>query len=380
MIESTRGEESVSVVIPTYNRAYCLPRAIESALAQQHEPIEILVVDDGSTDETRALVQRLYGDDARVRYVYQSNRGVAAARNEGLRRCRGNLVAFLDSDDRWLPGKLALQLECLRTVPEAGMVWTDMEAVDPSGRVLHPRYLRIMYHAYRWFPKPSDLYDAEHVLPATHSVRVYSGDIYAPMVLGNLVHTSTVLLRRERWEKVGFFREEFRHAGEDYEFHLRVCREGRVLFADTVTTQYQVGAADRITRPELQWDMATAYITTLHEALERDPDRITLPKETVDENRAGAYAWAARAALDAGRGRDARMMYLRALRLRPLKFSAAKFLLVSLLPAPVRPWLFTTVRQLRRAIRSPKIWWLIKGGYVSLLSEDASNVGLLLVG
>jgi glycosyltransferase involved in cell wall biosynthesis len=96
----------VTVLIPTYNRAYCLARAIDSALAQSYPHLEVLIVDDGSTDSTRKLVEGTYGGDRRVRYLYQPNGGVSSARNHGLRQARGDYVAFLDSDDVWKPWKL----------------------------------------------------------------------------------------------------------------------------------------------------------------------------------------------------------------------------------------------------------------------------------
>ena len=93
----------VSVVIPTYNRGDCIERTIDSALGQTHQNVEILVVDDGSTDDTRQRIERRYGLDARVRYLHQQNQGVSAARNTGLQNVRGDFVALLDSDDVWMP-------------------------------------------------------------------------------------------------------------------------------------------------------------------------------------------------------------------------------------------------------------------------------------
>ena len=93
----------VSVITPTFNRAYCLGRAIDSALGQTHQPVEVVVADDGSTDGTGDMIARVYGKDPRVRYVFQENRGVSAARNLGLATVRGDFVAFLDSDDVWKP-------------------------------------------------------------------------------------------------------------------------------------------------------------------------------------------------------------------------------------------------------------------------------------
>jgi len=135
----------VSVVIPTYNRAEVVRASIESVLAQTHRNIEVIVVDDGSRDHTRQVVES-YGDP--VRYVYQANAGVSAARNTGFVHARGEFVALLDSDDQFLPWKLEAQLRVLERHPEVGMVWTDMTAVNEHGRVLHQTYLRKFYDAH----------------------------------------------------------------------------------------------------------------------------------------------------------------------------------------------------------------------------------------
>src|SRR5690349_2852214 len=123
------AEALVSVVIPTFNRAYCIAQTIDSALAQTHENIEVLVVDDGSKDNTAELIAEKYKREPRVRYLPQKNQGVAAARNYGLSAARGEYIALLDSDDLWLPWKIAAQVRCLEALPEAGMVWTDMDAI-----------------------------------------------------------------------------------------------------------------------------------------------------------------------------------------------------------------------------------------------------------
>ena len=129
----------VSVIVPTYNRAYCLNRAVDSMLAQTYGNCEVLIVDDGSTDDTSARVKTWYGHNPQVRYLRQVNQGVSAARNAGLRAARGAFIALLDSDDVWLPWKIEVQVACLDALPQVGMIWTDMEAVDPHGERLHER-------------------------------------------------------------------------------------------------------------------------------------------------------------------------------------------------------------------------------------------------
>src|SRR4051812_39458766 len=106
----------VSVIIPTFNREHCLAASVKSALEQKgsdgrnYASLEVIVVDDGSTDQTREMLQKTFSLDPRFKYVYQANGGVSAARNRGLREARGEFIAFLDSDDIWLPGKLVLQI------------------------------------------------------------------------------------------------------------------------------------------------------------------------------------------------------------------------------------------------------------------------------
>jgi glycosyltransferase involved in cell wall biosynthesis len=292
----------VSVVIPTYNRAHLVGEAIQSALDQTYPNCEVIVIDDGSQDHTEEMIRTRFGGNSRVRCFRQENRGVSAARNRALSEARGEFIAFLDSDDSWLPGKLELQVACLRFLPTAGMIWTDMEAVDGQGKTIFPTYLRRMYSTYRFFPTPQDLFTAEHRLDQVVSgglagfsadVRLFCGDIYASMVLGNLVHTSTVLIRRERQQQVGLFAEDYR-TGEDYPFHLRTSRVGPVAFVDVSTTRYRIGQGDALTAPQYSFGLAKAYVDTLEESLSKDGDRLRLPAGRLDDCLASAYAWLGR--------------------------------------------------------------------------------------
>ena len=125
--------KTVSVIIPAYNRAHYIREAIESALQQSHRPLEIIVVDDGSTDETPQILAT-YSEPVRV--FRQVNQGVAAARNLGVSHARGEYVAFLDSDDLWHPEKLEKQIERFEADPELGLVHCGMETFNDAGEVL----------------------------------------------------------------------------------------------------------------------------------------------------------------------------------------------------------------------------------------------------
>jgi glycosyltransferase involved in cell wall biosynthesis len=330
----------VSVIIPTYNRAGIVQASIESVLQQTYPNVEVVVVDDGSSDDTRRVVES-YGEP--VRYVYQQNAGVSAARNTGFARARGEFVALLDSDDQFLPWKLEAQVRVLREHPEAGMVWTDMTAVNEHGGVLEEKYLRTFYDAHA-LARIEEVFDHAGPLgrvwsdaPAAATAPVYTGDIFSQMLLGNLVHTSTVVVRRDRLRSVGGFDTTLVHSGEDYEFHLRTCSHGPVAFIDAPSLLYRIGAADQLTAPHLGIYRSRNNLTTVLRWLELGGDRIRLPERVLRARLAQAYGWVGEAELEYGDRALARENLWKSLRHQPLHNRAALLLLFAILPAAALP-------------------------------------------
>jgi GT2 family glycosyltransferase len=341
----------VSIIVPTYNRAYCLPRTIDSVLAQTYQHFEIIIIDDGSTDNTRKLVEGMAARDGRIRYLYQPNAGVSAARNSGLRAARGDYIALLDSDDVWKPWKLEVQLACLTFVPEVGMIWTNMEAIDPQGRISDPSYLRTMYDAYRWFTTRElfpDAYSLHQVLPDRGDLpeaTLYVGNIFSQMLVGNLVHTSTALIRRARLERQGGFDETLSVAGEDHDFHFRICREGPVALLDVSSIQYQVGMPDRLSQHKLM--VATNYLRTVHARLRQDRDRIHLPRTLINRVLARAEQWVGSELWYAGERREARAHLAASLWRRPWQPHTAGLLALCFLPRWASGGLLALYRRLK---------------------------------
>ena len=144
-------EPAISVVVPTYNRARLLPRALESALPQLRPGDEVIVVDDGSTDGTEAVLAPYRG---RIRYVRTANRGAGAARNRGVQEAQCPLVAFLDSDDEWMPDKLALQRAFMARRPDVLFAFTDFALRERDGSE-HRFYLSAWHHDPRGWPGPA---------------------------------------------------------------------------------------------------------------------------------------------------------------------------------------------------------------------------------
>jgi glycosyltransferase involved in cell wall biosynthesis len=190
----------VSVVIPAYNCAEYIGATLESVLAQSHRPIEVIVVDDGSTDGTDAVVRGF----REAVYIRQPNGGPAMARNVGIRRATGPYVAFQDADDLWTPEKLSRQLAIMESDPQIGLVFGDMKnfAADDDGGPT-------MFEKYRlgesYFGDPRRV-----VNPIEQLVRM------------NFIPTGTVLARREALAAAGFFDESFRQA-EDWDLWLRIA-------------------------------------------------------------------------------------------------------------------------------------------------------------
>ncbi len=126
----------VSVILPVFNGEAFLAQAIASVLAQTYRPIQVIVVDDGSTDATAAMAQAFQ----KVEYVYQANQGLSAARNAGIHLSSGEFIAFLDADDLWLPDKLRVQIDYLLNHPEVGYAFTQERLFTDSGSALLARY------------------------------------------------------------------------------------------------------------------------------------------------------------------------------------------------------------------------------------------------
>jgi len=349
----------VSVVVPTYNRAHLIGRTLDSVRAQTWRDLEIIVVDDGSTDDTRARIEALAVEDPRVRYVYKTNGGPASARNAGFANARGDYVALIDSDDTWYPWKLTLQVRCMERYPALGMTWTDMEMIDPSDRVVEPRYLRHMYTAYRWwtddelFPQSFALSElVPDFADVVGSARLRVGNIFSKMIMGSLVHTSTVMLRRERLERVKGFDESLRRSGEDYDFHLRTCREGPVGLLDLPAIQYQQGLPDRLTAKKYNVYMAENLLKTIVPVIERDRALIDLPDAMIRRTLAKAHAWLAYERLERGEVDEARKHYLESLRQRPWQPSIMKPLLFAALPFGMGPPVRDRLRSMKAKVRS----------------------------
>jgi glycosyltransferase involved in cell wall biosynthesis len=206
---------AVSVIIPTYNRVAMVREAIESVLAQSYADRELIVVDDGSTDETEAAIASLI---PQLTYVYQEHRGVSAARNRGASLARGKYLAFLDSDDLWLKDKLQRQMRFMESHPEARICYTDEIWIRRGVRVNPMK---------------------KH--------RKYSGMIFPHCLPLCIISPSSALFARGLFEEAGMF-DEALAVCEDYDLWLRIAARQPIYLVDEPLIVKRGGHADQLSR------------------------------------------------------------------------------------------------------------------------------------
>jgi hypothetical protein len=214
----------VSIIIPAYNQGHYLGEAIQSALSQTYQDFEVLVIDDGSTDNTAEIARSF--SDPRIQYIYQDNRGLSGARNTGVRHARGEYITYLDSDDQFLPEKLELLIAEFEADPRLGLVAGQAIPIDELGRRVG---------------------------------RIFSTPLVADpgqLLLGNPLHVGSVLIRHEWQAKTGYFDEGLR-SYEDWDMWLRMLRLGcRMGWIDQPVSLYRFHRA-QMTRLGNQMTIAT---------------------------------------------------------------------------------------------------------------------------
>ena len=223
---------NISVVIPTYNRALLLERAIESVLAQSRPANEIIVVDDGSTDDTQQLIGTQY---SQIHYIQQANKGVSSARNAGIITATCDWICLLDSDDSWRPEKLAKQSQALTDNPDYLICHTN-ETWYRNGNVLNQGKKHEKRGGYIF----------QHCLPLC------------------AISPSSVIINKQLFDEIGLFDENL-PACEDYDMWLRICAQYPILFLDEALTNKYGGHEDQLSIKH--WGMDRFRIVALQKVI-----------------------------------------------------------------------------------------------------------------
>jgi len=247
--------KSVSVVIPTHNRSHFISDAIKSVMEQDVKncTLEIIVVDDGSTDDTRQVVSS-FGES--VIYIYQDNQGAGAARNRGIDESTGDWIAFLDSDDRWLPDKLALQFNVLESFPDYKAIHSNFYTTQ-NGQIIIRKGLEYWVDQTRidsnvdWnqvYTKRFNSSDFE-ISRSGSSFEIFAGNIFSELLCSCCMACWTLLVRRECLGKEVRFSEHL-SIGEDYWFFCRLSEQHDLLFMDCPTVENRAHSGPRITQAQ----------------------------------------------------------------------------------------------------------------------------------
>jgi glycosyltransferase involved in cell wall biosynthesis len=247
--------KKVSVVMAAYNPGHFIEPAIESLLQQTYENIEVIIINDGSTDDTAERVQP-YLSDSRVRYFEQENAGQTIAKNIGIKKAMGELIGFLDADDIFALNKLELQVPAFDIDPKIGVVYSNTAAINEHGQLIAPR---------------------------ANSFKCYSGDITAQLFFRNFLPFSAAVVRKEALDRLGLFDEKIA-MGIDWELWLRLSMEYHFYHIDESLLYYRrwEGQMSHKWKKRYEW---AEYI--MNQFLERYPDALT--DKTIDAAWADTY-------------------------------------------------------------------------------------------
>jgi glycosyltransferase involved in cell wall biosynthesis len=307
----------VSVIVPVYNGQEYIAATLETAFAQTFQDFEVIVIDDGSTDRTEASLERFRD---KITLLKNTHKGPASSRNLGLEASRGSLIAFLDSDDFWLPEKLERQVSIAGSHPEYGIITTDMAKFNAAGII-----------------QPSC---------AALGPPIPSGYVLERLLFDNWIGTSCAMVRRECFEKVGKFADDSVALGkDDWNMWMRIAAQYPVYYLDKVLVHYRVHPQSFSDQdPEKVLAGWLAQLDWFEESI----PQLRVQHELMQEARfrfCWRIAWDVLRALDPEGARD---KLRRALRYCPYSAKAWSALAITHLPMPVLRFLKSTARAARQ--------------------------------
>ncbi len=242
----------IDIILPTFNRAYCLNRTIDSVLSQTYKEIKLYIIDDGSTDETKNLISQ-YQNEARLIYFYQENKGVSAARNYGIKKAQAEWVAFVDSDDEWLPNKLKTQVDFIKKNPNYRFVHSDEIWMRNGVRVNQKKKFDKSHH-----------------------------DLFRRSLEMCLISPSTVVMKKELCLQHELFNENF-IVCEDYDLWLKILATEEVGFLSEYLIKKYGGHSDQLSTkfPAMDFWRIRSMMDLLGNRFMTDKDKRSLVKAEI---------------------------------------------------------------------------------------------------
>lgn len=318
----------VSVIIATYNYGHLIARSVDSLLSQDYPALEVIVADDGSTDNTEAVLES-YRD--RLRYVRCEHRGVASARNSGLEVAHGEYIGFLDADDMLLPGSIQRRVAFLESQPDIDVVFGDVEVVRGE-RVVVPSFLAAR-KVFRRLTR-RQVGEREYVLP---------GSLFAPLVRERFITVPSVLVRCGLLDRVGGFDAAFNDSQDDYDLWLRMAATARFGYVDRLLARCLIHGSNISANKSRA---AEKRIELMHKLLTTYPDLEWRTRRLIAQRLSEQHFQLGYLSFSDGLLGPAREHLSSSLRYRPLPNRAAFYLLCSML----HPAAIETLRRGKRRV------------------------------
>ena len=343
----------VSVIIPTYNRALLIVPAVQSVLNQSFNDIEIIVVDDGSTDGTQRALEPFLG---KIVSLVTENKGPAHARNVGMKAASGKYIAFLDSDDTYLPHKLELQVAFMEQHPDIGMVSTNWSSMV-DGKIIETFHLRTSHPIFNrrgW--RYEDVYSARNAFDFLgETIPCYSGNVFKSILQGPILISNTAIFRREILQEVGYQNETYANA-QEYEMMVRICKRFPVAFLDKPTYVYcyhgdQISMVNQAKTKKTLLAQIRAEKTFLQAVLDwgyADPDYYVENRIWLDRTVAEKYLCLGEKWLEYGDSRKARECFSKGRVVDPALKDNRRYFWLSFLPQIARRGVSWLARRLTR--------------------------------
>ena len=289
----------VSVVIPCYNCESVVGETIDSVMNQDYPNIEIIAVNDGSTDYTKKILQE-YGDN--IQYLEKKNGGLASARNYGMKHARGEFVVWLDADDIMERNKISCQLSVMDKLPNIGICCTDFSAFNNAG-IFEESHIRSYYSSVaRSNNGFSEIYESVISLPdccactdsanIRKNISVYHGNVFIKMLWGNIIHPPTVMIRKSVIAKAGDLDPKLKE-GTDYEYFVRIRKLVDVAYIDAPLLRYRYSDHQMSSDKNLAsiWSSAAAVMETFTRLY---PDEVVEHRQKFTQRMMDVYVRAAK--------------------------------------------------------------------------------------
>ncbi len=328
------GFPLVSVVIPTYNTSPYLLESLESVLNQSYPNIEIIVIDDGSTDNTQELL-RPYTET--IIYQRRTNGGLAKARNTGHTLAQGEFVAWLDADDIAHPDRISIQASYLETHPDVSLVFSDFSTFNACEE-LGASYAAQYYSQIRdaggiqniLYDKDCVDYMKNNIAGNNGQIDCYSGDGRYSLIWGNFIHPPTVMIRKTAIETAGKLAVDI-PTQEDWEYFFRIAKCGPTSYLDIPLLKYRLHE-QQMSSPKNRVVNAKGIVTVMERMFQQEKlflsEHYTRYKQTISRH----YLGAAYTLIEAGNKQEALSYILKAIKLVPRNYKNYKLLLKWFLP------------------------------------------------